>query len=291
MKALLWIISLSVLLMMKSALADSPPITLDVWPDLAPGESTAQTGQSQAEGGVTRRSDVTRPQLLVFRPEGKGSLPAVMVCPGGGYGILATDLEGTEVAHWLNGLGYVAAVLHYRVPGKRDAAFQDGQRALSLLRARAGQFGIDPKRLGVLGFSAGGHLSARLAAGYGKRAYTEIDAVDRASCRPDFALLIYPAYLMDKDSGRPAPEVRPQRGMPPMFLMQTMDDAYLDVPAYAQALQEAGVEHRAVTFDKGGHGYGLRLPPNQPAHAWSDEAALWLRQHAWQAKRVASPPQ
>lgn len=278
-------------MMMKPALADSPPLTLDVWPGLAPGESALQLGRSRTEGGVTRMSDVSRPQLLVFRPEGTGPHPAVMVCPGGGYQILATDLEGTEVARWLNTLGFVAAVLHYRVPGKRDAAFQDAQRALSLLRARAGEFGIDPRHLGVLGFSAGGHLSARLAAGSNTHAYPPVDAVDRASCRPDFALLIYPAYLMDKNSGRPAPEVRPHRGMPPVFLTQTRDDSYLDAPAYAKALQEAGVEGHAVMYEKGGHGYGLRLPADQPAHAWADEAAAWLRRHAGQAKKAAGLPE
>ena len=279
MNVLLLLFLLAILVLAPPALSDASPTVVNVWPGPAPGETASQTGTSKTEGGVTRMTDVTQPQLLVFRPEGKGPRPAVMVCPGGGYGILATDLEGTEVAHWLNGLGYVAAVLHYRVPGKREGANQDAQRALSLLRSRAGEFGIDPKRLGVLGFSAGGHLAARLAAGYAQRAYPAMDAVDQTSCRPDFALLIYPAYLMDKDSGRPAPGVQPQSNMPPMFLMQTLDDSYLDVPAYAKALGAAGVESRAVTYEKGGHGYGLRLPADQPAHAWANEAAAWLRQH------------
>lgn len=291
MNVFLFLFLCAALLLAQPVLAENSPLTINVWPGLAPGESASQTGTSKTEGGVTRMSDVTQPQLLVFRPEGKAPHPAVMVCPGGGYGILATDLEGTEVAQWLNGLGYVAAVLHYRVPGKREGAIQDAQRALSLLRSRAGEFGIDPGRLGVLGFSAGGHLSARLAAGYAKRTYTAIDAVDSVSCRPDFALLIYPAYLMDKDTGQPAPEVQPQAGMPPVFLMQTLDDPYLDVPAYAKALQAAGVENRAVTYDKGGHGYGLRLPADQDAHAWAAEAAAWLRQHTARTVDAAALPE
>ena len=194
----------------------TPSRTLDVWPGLAPGEQTQQTGTATPGGGITRLSDVTRPQLLLFPALGRGPHPAVMVCPGGGYSILAIDLEGTEIAQWLNGLGFTAAVLYYRVPNKRDGAFQDGQRALSLLRSRATEFGIDPHRLGVLGFSAGGHLSARLACGYGTRSYTPIDAADKASPRPDFAALIYPAYLLDP-TGVPAPEVRPHAGMPPPF--------------------------------------------------------------------------
>lgn len=260
--------------------AQTPPMTVDVWPGLAPGEKTASTGRVDVDtsGHVTRLTDVTRPQLLVFKPEGSHPHPAVVVCPGGGYQILATDLEGTEIAHWLNSQGFVAAVLYYRVPNKRDAAFQDVQRAMSLVRARAAEFGVDPGRVGVMGFSAGGHLAARLAAGYASRSYTPVDKADRMSCRPDFVLLIYPAYLIDKATGRPAPEVQPHLGMPPMFLVQTRDDPYLDAPAYAQALDRAKVENRCFIYDVGGHGYGLRLPPDRPAHAWPDEAAAWLRE-------------
>ena len=198
-----------------------------------------------------------------------------MVCPGGGYSILALDLEGTEIAQWLNGLGITAAVLEYRVPNKRDAALGDAQRALSLLRAQSRAFGIDPHRLGILGFSAGGHLAARLSVGSAVRAYAPMDAIDRANDRPDFTLLIYPAYLLD-GAGRIAPEVKPHSGMPPTFLVQTMDDPYLDAPEYASALEEVGVQTRAAFYAAGGHGYGLRAPKDKPMHEWSDEAAAWL---------------
>ena len=262
------------------ALAASEPATIQVWPQLAPGEQTANAGRVLDDhgGNVIRLTDVTGAQLLLFRAEGKGPHPAVLVCPGGGYEILAADLEGSEVARWLNGLGYTAAVLHYRVPNKRDGAFQDGQRALSLLRARAGEFGIDPKHLGVLGFSAGGHLAARLAAGFGTRAYTPVDESDRTICRPDFALLIYPAYLLDPATGQPVAEVKPRAGMPPMFLTQTQDDPHFCVSVYAAALEQVGVPAHCVVYAVGGHGYGLRLSTSQPAHHWSDEAAAWLRE-------------
>ena len=118
----------------------------------------------------------------------------------------------------------------------------------------------------------------KLACGNGARSYIAVDKADRMSCRPDFALLIYPAYLMDGPGGRPAPEVRPHAGMPPVFLTQTRDDPYLCAPAYAEALERAGVSARCVVYDTGGHGYGLRLPPDQPAHRWPDEAGDWLRQ-------------
>jgi acetyl esterase/lipase len=244
------------------------PTTVNVWPGLAPGETTSSPGRvtDDRSGGVSRLTDVTQPQLHLYPASGTGPHPTVVVCPGGGYGILAADLEGSEVARWLNTLGFTAAVLDYRVPNKREAAFQDGQQALSLLREHAADYDIDPHHLGVLGFSAGGHLAARLA------------ATGQADARPDFALLIYPAYLIDKATGSPAAEVRPTAGMPPVFLMQTRDDPYLDAPAYAAALQAAGVPAHAVIYDTGGHGYGLRLHADQPAHAWSDEAAAWLKQ-------------
>ena len=241
------------------------PMTIDVWPGLAPGETTRDPGKFETSGGVTRLGDVTQPKLLLFPAAGKGPHPAVMVCPGGGYAMLAMDLEGTEVAHWLNGLGFTAAVLEYRVPGKREGAFQDGQQALTLLRSRAKELEIDPHHLGVLGFSAGGHLSARLACASGPR-----------SARPDFAALIYPAYLLDA-AGLPAPEVKPHAGMPPLFLMQTQDDQYLDAPAYATALQDVGVSTTTAFYAHGGHGYGLRLAVDKPAHAWASEAAEWLK--------------
>lgn len=263
------LLSLLVCLMTTLPRAEAAPITapltLDVWPGLAPGETTRLPGTVATSGGVTRLSDITQPQLLLFPASGKGPHPAVMVCPGGGYAMLAMDLEGTEIAHWLNGLGFTVAVLQYRVPDKREGAFQDGQQALSLLRSRAKELGIDPHHLGVLGFSAGGHLCARLACATGPR-----------PARPDFAALIYPAYLLDA-SGLPAPEVKPHAGMPPLFLTQTQDDPYLDAPAYATALQDAGVSTTTAFYAHGGHGYGLRLPADKPAHAWASEAADWLK--------------
>ena len=274
-------------LLTRPAPAAPTSTTMNLWPGLAPGEQTSNTGRAEedTQSHITRLSDVTCPQLTIFRPDKGRSRPAVVVCPGGGYQILATDLEGTEIAHWLNSQGIVAAVLFYRVPNKRDAAFQDVQRAVSLVRARAKEFGVDRSRVGVMGFSAGGHLSARLAAGYATRAYAPVDKADRLSCRPDFALLIYPAYLIDKATGRPAPEVQPHLGMPPVFLAQTRDDPYLDAPAYANVLTAAHVPNRCVIYDVGGHGYGLRLPPDQPAHQWSDEAATWLGEQVTHSTR------
>lgn len=260
--ALLLVLSLMILLPHAKA---APPTVIDVWPGLAPGETTREPGKSETSGGVTLLGNVTQPRLLLYPAAGQGLHPAVMVCPGGGYSMLSMDLEGTEIAHWLNGLGFTAAVLEYRVPGKREGAFQDGQQALTLLRSRAKELGIDPHHLGVLGFSAGGHLCARLAC-----------AAEPREARPDFAALIYPAYLLGT-AGLPALEVKPHTGMPPLFLMQTQDDPYLDAPAYATALRDVGVSTTTAFYAHGGHGYGLRLPPEQPAYAWAAEAASWLK--------------
>ena len=276
----LLIFAILLMVMALPLMAATVPLTRNLWPGLAPGETTSDPGQVDPDhgGNVTRLTHVTCPQLLVYGLAGKSSHPAVLVCPGGAYSILAADLEGSEVAQWLNTLGYVAVVLHYRVPDKREAAFQDVQRAMSVLRSRSKEFGIDPNHLGVLGFSAGGHLSARLA------------VTDKANCRPDFALLIYPAYLIDKATGQPAPEVAPHAGMPPMFLMQTEDDPLFDVPAYAAALEKAGAPTRCVIYPTGGHGYGLRLAPDQPAHAWPAEAAAWLHQRVGEADQHTVTP-
>ncbi len=245
-----------------------PTIIVEVWPFVGLGagsdEAVCETGRSEIKDGVRRLTDVTRPQLHLYPAAGIGPHPAVMVCPGGGYQVLAADLEGSEIACWLNGLGWTAAVLHYRVPCKPTGAYVDGLRSLDLLRWRADEFDIDPNCLGILGFSAGAHLCAQLA-----RDYSD-------DSRPDFAALIYPAYLLDED-GRPAPGVEPVAPMPPLFLTQALDDSHLCAPAYATALQDAGVSTTTAFYAHGDHGYGLRLPPDQPAYAWAAEAASWLK--------------
>jgi len=241
-----------------------PTRTIDVWPGLVPGEQTHEIGKSERSDDVTRLSDVTRPQLLFFPAPGNGPHPTVIVCPGGGYYILALDLEGIEIALWLNGLGFTAAVLTYRVPNNRDAAFADGQKAILLLRSQASELGIDPQHIGIMGFSAGGHLCARLA------------AAENPESRPDFAALVYPAFLLD-DARLPVSEVKPHAAMPPMFLAQTDDDCHLCAPTYAAALEAVGVPARTAFYALGGHGYGVRSPEDTPVYGWVQEAAAWLR--------------
>ena len=155
-------------------------------------------------------------------------------------------------------------------------ALEDAQRAMSRHRAQAQALRIDPHRVGVIGFPAGGHLAARLACG-GARVYPAVDAADTAGFRPDFALLISPAYLWDTAANRPAPQVTPTAQMPPMFLMQTRDDEFLAADLDVAALQKQGVQTVCRIYAAGGHGCGLRLPPKLPAHSWAAEAAAWLQ--------------
>src|SRR5262249_26100288 len=192
------------------------PLVLNVWPGKAPG-LTGDAGeekilpQKEGEKPVKRITDVTKPTLTIYRPaKDKDTGAAVLICPGGGYHILAWDLEGEEVATWLNSIGVTGIVLKYRVPRPSDTPkdaqpigpLQDAQRALSLVRSKAGEWKLDPKRIGVLGFSAGGHLSAATATNFDKRAYEAIDDIDKVSSRPDFAVLVYPAYLWPRTRAR-----------------------------------------------------------------------------------------
>ncbi|HRX81335.1 MAG TPA: alpha/beta hydrolase, partial [Pirellulaceae bacterium] len=204
---------LVVIVLASSAMAEEP-ITLKVWPDKVPGEQ-GDVGDEQLQPPtgngkpIQRLANVTQPTLTVFRPDKeKDTGAAVLICPGGGYNILAWDLEGTEVAEWLNSIGVTGIVLKYRVPRrkdreKHDAPLQDAQRAMSIVRSHADEWGIDAKRIGILGFSAGGHLSAATSTNFDKRNYDAIDDVDAVSCRPDFAILIYPAYLTEGDGLAP----------------------------------------------------------------------------------------
>jgi acetyl esterase/lipase len=255
-------------------------VVIDVWPHFAPGEHSKDPGHITPDhsGNVTRITNVTSPRLSInLLPKRAQPYPAVIVNPGGGYSILAVDIEGSEIASWLNSQGFVTAVHTYRVPGKRDGAYQDIQRAVSVLRSRAAEFNIDPNKIGVIGFSAGGHLTARVSSSDGKRTYDPVDDHDKVSFLPNFSLLVYPAYLLDQ-SKQPAIEVKPRQGMHPLFMEQTRDDHYFCVEQYSAALDKVGVSNKLVVYDKGGHGYGLRLPTSLPAHEWSLRAQEWLIQ-------------
>ncbi len=278
--------------------AAQPPV-VELWPGTAPGDATVTLPPEQdttkdsdnlvAGRRLIRLGNVSRPTLTVFQaPPEKDTGAAVLVCPGGGYHILALDLEGTEVCEWLNSIGVTGVLLKYRVPKRPDrpnheAALQDAQRALGLVRSRAAEWGIDPQRIGVLGFSAGGNLAAILSNQYAQRTYPVVDAADEVSCRPDFAVLIYPAYLTDKDQGdRLRPEVPVTTNTPPTFQSITQDDPVRVETSlfYCLALKQAGVPNELHVYPVGGHGYGLRRTDN-PATFWPDRVTDWMRFSGW----------
>lgn len=277
-------------IMVGAAETQSEPL----WPETPPGPAAVVAGDEQdftkpddrliAGKRIIKLGNVSRPQMQVFLPpEGKANGGAIVICPGGGFSILAWDLEGTEVAQWLNSLGYAAVVVKYRVPTRQHAAedrwqgpVMDAQRALSLTRSRAAQWGLDPSRIGILGFSAGGETAARTAVRQGKRLYEPVDDADQASCAADFAVLIYPAGIAEED-GTLKDDYAVDGQTPPMFLVHAADDnvSCLHSVALFTALQKAEVPAELHIFTSGGHGYGLR-PTDQAVARWPERAAGWL---------------
>jgi acetyl esterase/lipase len=271
------------------------PAAWPLWPSRAPGETKdlpaeADTTKPQdkliAGRPLIRLGNVSAPTLTFYpAPTGNNTGTTVLVCPGGGYNILALDLEGTEVCTWLNSIGVNAALLKYRVPRRAGLEkslppLQDAQRALGLLRSRASELKIDPARLGVLGFSAGGHLAAVLSNNHTTRTYAAIDAADAASCRPDFTVLIYPAYLTVKEQNDAvAPELPVSAtNTPPTFLAMTQDDNVRVETGlfYYLALKNAKVPAEMHLYPKGGHGYGLRRT-DKDVTTWPDRVADWMK--------------
>lgn len=269
--------------------------SIPLWPGTPPGDapSTAEekdltTPKDNFVAGkrLIRLGNVSQPTVTFYpAPKRKATGATVLVCPGGGYHILAMDLEGTEVCEWLNSIGVSAALLKYRVPVRKDreryaAPLQDSQRAMGLVREHASEWGIDPKRIGVLGFSAGGHLAALTSTAFEKRSYPVVDAADQLSSRPDFAILIYPAYLtVEKEGDRISPELTLSSTTPPTFIIQTEDDAVRVESGlfYYQALKKWKVPAEMHLYPTGGHGYGLRTLPTEPVTRWPELAGDWMR--------------
>ncbi len=228
---------------------------------------------------------ISAPTLSLYRPAaGLSTGAAIVVFPGGGYNALAIDLEGTEVCQWLNSIGIAGILVRYRVPQREGVApytapLQDAQRAMGMVRAHAAEWGIDPKKVGVLGFSAGGNLCAVLSAHSAARTYAQIDGADQEPCRPAFQILIYPAYLVsERNLSSLAPEVAVTAGTPPTFMAMAEDDEVHveNVLAYGSALKRAGVPFELIVYPKGGHGFGLR-PAASPVTRWPARAEEWMR--------------
>ena len=247
----------------------------NIWPDKRPAEVTLEKGkmkQEMGDDGILRIQQMPVPTLQKFpvvkSPKGK----VVIVCPGGGYQILAVNHEGTEIAQWLNALGYTAYVLRYRVPDNREGALQDVQRAIRIARAE------NPgKQVGVMGFSAGASLTARAATRFQLPSYTATDETDTQSARPDFAALIYPAYMDEGEHHTLTPELTITEQTPPFFVFQTADDRYGNSAlVISQALRNHKIPVQLHIYEKGGHGYGLRANLAEAASKWPKLMEEWL---------------
>jgi acetyl esterase/lipase len=274
-----------------------------IWPGAAPdarsvaGPETIETDTKDLVAGRpwVYLNNISQPTMTVYAPKGKNTGAAVVVFPGGGYEILAIDLEGTEACDWLTAKGITCVLLKYRVPAPRSApnwgaypqsaiALEDAQRTLGLVRSHAAEWHIDPHKIGVLGFSAGGHLVAAMSVHFEKRLYPAVDAADKESCRPDFAVAIYPGHLSFGDEKLEKPELNPDirdhltRQAPPTFLLQNEDDDSDNVDdslVYYIALKNAGVPVEMHLYAQGGHAFGLR-PTKFPASRWPQLVETWL---------------
>ena len=266
---------------------NAKPFTdLPLWPDSAPApfalpdDPVREEHLRDGDDAIDRFTDVSRPTLSFFPATGQAPRPAVLVCPGGGYSILAWNHEGTDIAAWLVANGISAFLLKYRCPGRRDAALADAARAMRIIRSRAAEWHVDPARIGTIGFSAGAHLSVRLGNLPSPDApYPAIDGLDAIDPRPDFSFVIYPAYLDAGTDGESlAPELAVSEKSPPSFLFQAEDDRSLVGSSfvYAQALRRAGVRMELHIVPDGGHGYGL-LHHGKSSDVWPLLAMDWFR--------------
>ena len=264
--------------------------TIKLFPNGAPGETKKLTEKSDDTGAqvggmnVIRMTDVGEPEITIYpAAEDVASGAAMVVCPGGAYNILAYDLEGTEICDWLNAAGITAILLKYRVPRrenrpKHEAPLQDVQRTISYIRTNAKKYGINPDKIGIMGFSAGAHLSVMASTSFNKRSYPAIDDIDKASCRPNFCLLVYPAYL-DNENFKLSPEINVTKEVPPTMLVQAEDDASFINSSlfYYYALKQAGVPAWMHLYSTGGHGYGLR-DTGCMVNEWPDRAEDWFQE-------------
>lgn len=290
------VFALAIVLVLALSAQSAEPAVVKLWSGKAPGETKdigpeELTQPKPGQADVKRLGKVSEPTITVYpAPTDKATGAAVIVAPGGGYSILAIEHEGTQTCEWLNTLGVTAVLLKYRVPKRAMqmpdnlAAIQDAQRAVSLTRSHAKDWGIDPDRVGMLGFSAGGNLTA-WACLADKRYYEPVDDADKLSSRPSFAALIYPAYLVDKE-GNLKPEYKVTKDAPPMFFTHANDDPVTPLSSamlYA-ALKKNGVPAELHIFASGGHGFGMRKS-DAPVSAWPARCADWLKARGYLTKK------
>jgi acetyl esterase/lipase len=288
-----------------------------IWPGAVPDavadaqpESTGLVQKPVAGRPWTYVVDVSQPTMTFYPPKSGNTGAAMVVFPGGGYEALAIDLEGTEVCDWLVTKGIACVVLKYRVPAsgphwddkcqchkdaKAPMALEDAQRTLGLVRLHAKEWGIDPRKIGVIGFSAGGHLVADISTHWQKRAYRPVDAADAESCRPDFAIALYPGHLREHTTKEFElnPTIPVSDKVPPTLLVQAVDDPVDDVEnslVYYIALKKAGVPVELHLFAQGGHAFGLR-PTKLPITHWPQLAETWLEAIGVTSKGDVQAPQ
>ncbi len=277
------------------------PIVVELWPGKPPDETgkigaeyvrmSPRLDRKQVEVTEPTRmiTNVTKPTITIYRPaKDKDTGTAILICPGGGYWNLYWELEGEEVAAWLNSLGVTGIILKYRVPRRpgepeREPArrpLQDAQRAVSLVRSKAKDWDIDPKRIGRVGVSAGGHLALATATSFEKRTYEPMDDIDKVSCRPDFAILVYPGYLKTKDKDEIATGLHIPAGTPPVFLAHGGADIVSE-PEHSVlmylALRRAGIPAELHVYAGAAHDFGVRSS-DHPCSTWTQACAHWLRQ-------------
>lgn len=269
------------------------PTTVNIWPGKPPGETkdlppevdlTKDTDKLIAGKRIIKLGNVSIPQIAVYKPEkSKDTGASVIICPGGGHNILAYDLEGTEVAEWLNTLGVTGIVLKYRVPFRNpdkrwSAAVADAQRTVSLVRSKANEWNLDPARIGICGFSAGGETAGLTSLFLDSRQYTPMDDVDKVSCKPDFAILIYPGGFDTKGQAQMRESIKVTKDTPPMFLIHAFDDPVTanNSLALAVELKKSGVPTELHIYDAGGHGYGLRQVKTLPITTWPKRCEEWM---------------
>ena len=279
---------------------------IPIWPQEPPDAQPVPGPESlQPDPEYSSVRNVSRPTVTVYSPKASNTGVAVVVFPGGGYQVLAIDLQGTEICDWLASKGITGILLKYRVPDsgphrdrqvnpqvpnqvdpKAPMALEDAQRTVGLIRSHAQEWHIDPHKVGVLGFSAGGHLVADISTHFGERSYPAVDAADKESCRPDFAVALYPGHLCNWP-GHPCsdetfalnPHIHVTKQTPPTFLLQAEDD-YVDGVnqslVYYIALKKASVPVEMHLYAEGGHGFGLRRT-KFPITRWSQLVETWLR--------------
>lgn len=284
----------------------SQTLTIKLWPDGIPGSITNPSYVEKittADGRITRCEKVVTPDLTVFLPaQDKANGSAVLICPGGGYSALAFDHEGNAIAKWLNDNGIAGIILKYRLPSdqimkdKSIGPLQDAQEAMRVIRRNANDWKIDPKKVGVIGFSAGGHLASTLSTHYAEKVY---EVKDNSSARPDFSLLIYPVVSFDtaithrgsrnnligikpdaEQVERFSNELQITAETPPAFLVHSADDKAVPVMnsiGYFKGLKKNNIPVELHVFQKGGHGYGL-APDRGTESSWPDLCIKWMKQ-------------